>query len=191
MTPLHYYIALVLLIAAQRIWELGRSKKNTRALMERGAIEIGARHYPIMAALHTTWLVACVAEALTQPSPPAASMVVGALLLLAMGQALRLLAMATLGERWTTRIIVLPQTDVVDTGIFRHIRHPNYLGVILEIAALPLVFGGWKTAIGFSVANGLLLWVRIRAEEAALNSEGNYGLRFNGRNRFIPSGGKS
>lgn len=191
MTPLYWYLLLVLVIAAQRIWELGRSKRNTQALMERGAIEIGAQHYPVMAALHTTWLFACVAEAFSQNTAPPLSMVLGAMALLVMGQSLRLIAMATLGERWTTRIIVLPRTDVVSTGIFRHIRHPNYLGVILEIAALPLVFGGWKTALGFSIANGLLLWVRIRAEEAALSDEGDYRLRFDGRNRFIPTGRNS
>lgn len=189
--PLYWYAALVLLISGQRIWELGRSKRNTRALMERGAIEIGAEHYPVMAALHTTWLFACLAEAFTQAAAPALALSIGALLLLIAGQCLRLIAMSTLGERWTTRIIVLPGEDVVATGIFRYIRHPNYLGVILEIAALPLVFGGWKTALGFSIANGILLWVRIRAEEKALSTEGDYQVRFEGRNRFLPTGDNS
>ena len=189
--PLSWYAALVLLVAGQRIWELGRSKRNTQALMERGVIEIGAEHYPVMAALHTTWLFACLAEAFAQPAAPSILVVGTALFLLVAGQCLRIIAMSTLGERWTTRIIVLPGEDVVATGIFRHIRHPNYLGVILEIAARPLIFGGWKTALGFSVANGVLLWVRIRAEEKALSTEGDYQVQFEGRNRFLPTGDNS
>ena len=94
----------------------------------------------------------------------------------------------TPGARWTTRIIVLPKADVVAGGIFKYIRHPNYLGVILEIAALPLVFGCWRTALGFTVANGALLWVRIQAEEEALSSENNYEIEFQSRNRFPPKG---
>ena len=100
---------------------------------------------------------------------PPVGLSVAAFMCLLMGQVLRLTAMNTLGARWTTRIIVLPKVDVVAGGIFKYIRHPNYLGVILEIAALPLVFGCWRTTLGFTVANGALLWVRIQAEEEALS----------------------
>ncbi len=188
MLSLPIYICLVLAVACQRIWELQRSKKNTQALLENGAYEVGAAHYPVMAALHTIWLVCCVAEAFVVPEAPSTLVAVAGLTLLAIGQILRIGAIRTLGPRWTTRIIVLPQADVVSGGIFKYIRHPNYLGVILEIAALPMIFGCWRTAVGFTLANGALLWVRIQAEEAALSEENNYEFQFENRNRFIPKG---
>ncbi len=185
------YLGLVLAVSAQRIWELRRSKRNTAALMERGAIEVGAEHYPVMAALHTIWLICCAMEALMVSGAPDTWIVTTGLVLLALGQTLRLSAMASLGPRWTTRIIVLPESDVVDSGIFRYMRHPNYLGVILEIVALPMIFGCWVTAVGFTVANALLLWVRIRTEERALSQEANYYERFSDRNRFLPNRSKA
>ncbi len=191
MDPLYAYILLVALIACQRLWEMKKSARNTEALLNRGAVEIGAEHYPVMAMLHGSWLVACLLEATSQTSAPSVGIVVVCLGLLAAGQCLRLLAMSTLGPRWTTRIIVLPEADVVDRGIFRYLRHPNYLGVILEIFALPMVFGGWITAVGFTIANGLLLWLRIKTEEAALSTECDYQERLGNHNRFIPTGPKS
>ena len=144
-----------------------------------------------MAALHTTWLVACILEAVSADHPPTAILATIGMSLLCVGQLLRIAAIRTLGPRWTTRIIILPQTSPVNHGIFRYVRHPNYLGVILEIVALPLIYGSWLTAIGFSIANGLLLWVRIRTEEKALQKENDYETYFNGRNRFIPTGRSS
>ena len=111
--------------------------------------------------------------------------------LLVVGQALRLIAIRTLKERWTTRIIVLREGDPVVGGIFKYIRHPNYLGVILEILALPLIFGCWYTAILFSLANGALLLVRIRTEEAALQEAYDYDTHFSDTKRFVPGGQRS
>jgi len=182
------YMVLVVAVSAQRVWELGRSKKNTQALLNRGAYEVGAEHYPIMAALHTLWLLSCVAEAFVVGEAPSVLFAAVGLTLLCVGQALRIGAIRTLGPRWTTRIIILPDAPVVASGIFKYIRHPNYLGVILEIAALPMVFGCWRTALGFSAANGALLWVRIRAEEKALSTENDYAFQFENRNRFLPKG---
>ena len=182
--PLYWYAALFSLLQVSA-FELGRSKRNTQALMERAPSKSGQSITPVMAALHTTWLFACLAGHSPNRQPLRYSLWNRSVLAVA-GQCLRIIAMSTLGERWTTRIIVLPGEDVVATGIFRHIRRPNYLGVILEIAALPLIFGGWKTALGFSVANGVLLWVRIRAEEKALSTEGDYQVQFEGQIGFYP-----
>lgn len=169
MTPIGLYLALVVAVAVQRLWETGRSKRNVAALLARGAEEHGAGHFPVMVALHGSWLVACAAEAwFAVPEPPPTVLWVGALIVLAVGQALRLLAMRALGERWTARVIVLPGAPLVEHGLFRWIRHPNYVGVILEIAALPLVYGAWRGALAFSIANALLLRHRIAVEEEAL-----------------------
>jgi methyltransferase len=103
------------------------------------------------------------------------------------GQALRLIAIRTLGERWTVKVITLPGEPAVAHGIFRYLRHPNYLGVIIEIAALPMLHGAYLTALTFSVLNLLLLRARIRAEERALSgSSTNYGERFQDRPRLLP-----
>jgi len=187
-TAILLYIGLVLAVAAQRLWEIRRATRHTGALLERGGIAVGDAHYPAMATLHTFWLIACIAEALFRREPPSIGLSVAAFVALATGQSLRLLAMATLGERWTTRIIILPGHGPVTGGIFRYIRHPNYLGVFLEIAALPLVFGCFNTAVFFTLANLALMCVRIPAEERALEEAGGYQQAFAHKNRFIPGG---
>ena len=189
-TALSLYIALVLAVAVQRLWEVRRAIRHTKALLDRGGMAVGDEHYPVMAGLHTLWLFACVTEAFfTQP--PQGAVVALALLALATGQTLRLLAMSALGERWTTRIVILPGHQPVTGGIFRYIRHPNYLGVFLEIAALPLVFGCTYTAVGFTLANLALMLIRIPAEEKALEKAGGYQNAFAQKNRFIPTGVQS
>ena len=187
-TSTTFYIGLVLVVAVQRILELRLSKNNTKRLLDQGAVEVGSGHYPAMATLHTVWLFACIGEAMWRNQTPPMPLVVVGLTMLVIGQILRLVAIKTLGPRWTTRIIVVPHARVVNDGIFRFIRHPNYLGVVLEIAALPLIFGGWMTASIFTVANGWLLLVRIKTEEQELSRLNNYEATFEGKNRFIPMG---
>lgn len=164
------YLGLILLVAFQRSTELRLARRNERLARAAGAIEFGAGHFPWMVAIHTSFLISCVAEVwlLERPfAPPAAGAM---LLLLGIATALRYWAISTLGERWTTRILVRPGVPLVTGGPYRFLRHPNYLAVVLEIAALPLVHGAWLTAVVFSVANAVLLMVRIRAENAALAS---------------------
>lgn len=96
--------------------------------------------------------------------------------------------MRSLRQRWTLAIITIPDAPVVESGIYRYLRHPNWLGVIIELAALPLIHGAYLTAIFFSVANALLMIKRIRTEEQALSQDNNYAYVFKGRPRFIPSG---
>ena len=163
------YLALVGLVAIQRLAETARSRRHEKALRARGAEEFGAGHFPVMVALHTTWLLCCAAEAIwLAPAPPNPYLAVGMLVLVVVGQTLRLLAMRSLGERWTARVLVLPNEPLVTTGAFTHVRHPNYVGVVIEIFALPLVYAGWRTALFFTVANALLLRHRIAVEEEAL-----------------------
>jgi methyltransferase len=162
------YSALVGVVALQRLAELRLSRRHEAALRARGAVEAGAGHYPFMVALHAAFLAACVLEVwwLRRPFRPALAAAMATLLLAALG--LRFWAIGTLGERWTTRVLCLPGVAPVSGGPYRYIRHPNYLAVVVEIAALPLLHGAWLTAAVFSAADAVLLAVRIGAEEPAL-----------------------
>lgn len=162
------YLVLIGLVAGQRLWELAVSRRHLRALLARGASEVGAGHYPWMVVLHTAFLASCVAEVwlLDRSFGPAQALIWLGVLAVALG--LRWWSLRTLGERWTTRVVVLPGAPLIRTGPYRWFRHPNYLVVVLELAAIPMVHGAWLTAVLFGVANLVLLKVRIGAEEAAL-----------------------
>ena len=166
------YTVLVVLVALQRLAELALSRRNERRLRSRGAVEAGAGHYPWMVALHTLFLASCVAEVwwLGRPFVPALAGAALAVLLAATG--LRVWTLRTLGGRWTTRVLALPDEPLVAGGPYRYLRHPNYLAVVLEVAALPLVHTAWATAVVFSALNTVLLRVRIRVEERALDAAG-------------------
>ncbi|WP_324749292.1 isoprenylcysteine carboxylmethyltransferase family protein [Sphingomonas sp. LY54] len=157
-------VAILALVTAQRLAELAVSRRHTRGLLARGAYEVGARHYPLIVAIHAAWLAALWWLA---PGRPVLWPLIGLFVLL---QGARLWVLATLGERWTTRIIVLPGAPLIARGPFRFVRHPNYLVVVAEIALLPLAFGLWPVALLFSLLNAAVLTVRIRAEEKALES---------------------
>lgn len=180
------YLLLLLLIIAQRLVELAVSRRNERRVVALGAREFGRGHYPVMVALHTAFLISCPAEVLLLGRPFIPWLGVPMLALLLLAQGLRYWAISTLGERWTTRIFVLPEVPPVVGGPYRFIRHPNYLAVVVEVLALPLVHTAWVTALVFSVANAFLLRVRIRAEEAALASTANYSEVLGDHPRFLP-----
>ncbi len=159
--------ALVGFIVAQRLAELAYSARNERRLKARGACEAGAGHYPLIVALHAAWLVALVLT--VPPATPANLPLLGVFAAL---QAVRVWVIASLGERWTTRVIVLPGAPLVAKGPYRYLRHPNYAVVCGEIAVVPLMFGAWQVAAVFSVLNLALLRHRVRVEEAALGLSG-------------------
>jgi methyltransferase len=157
-------IALLAYVIAERLLELVIARRNTARLLTRGAVEVGADHYPLMIALHVSWLTAIVAwVAITAPEVHMPLLIAYVLL-----QGLRFWVMGTLGPYWTTRIITLPDTPLITGGPYRFLRHPNYVVVTLEVALLPLVFGAWHIAAVFTVLNALMLRTRIRAENAAL-----------------------
>jgi methyltransferase len=133
-----------------------------------GGKEFGRDHYPVMVVLHTALLLGCVIEvwALHRPFLPWIGWPM--LVVVAASQVLRWWCVTTLGRRWNTRVIVLPKSQLVQSGPYRWIHHPNYVAVVAEGVALPLVHGAWLTAIGFTVANALLLTVRIKVENSAL-----------------------
>jgi len=157
--PAYLILALVTL---QRLGELVLAERNTRRLLAKGAHEVGRDHYFFVVAVHAGWLIALW---LLGPGP--AIHIVPLIVYIAL-QFARVWVIATLGERWTTRIILLPGEPLVRNGPYRWVDHPNYLVVIAEIAVLPLVFGLPIVAGFFSVLNAIILWVRIREENRAL-----------------------
>jgi methyltransferase len=163
------FSALIVIIAIQRVWELGVSRRHLHALKARGAIEVGTGHYPWMVALHTAFLVSCVAEVWLLSRPWIPFVAVAAILILVAALALRWWTLSTLGERWTTRVLVVPGEDLITSGPYRWLRHPNYVVVVTEIFAIPMVHCAWLTAAFFTAANLVLLRERIRVEERALN----------------------
>jgi methyltransferase len=155
-------VAILAFVTLQRLAELVIARRNGKALLARGAHEIGAAHYPLIVLVHAAWLGALWWLA---PGRPVNWLLIG---LFAALQCIRIWVLATLGERWTTRIFVLPGARLVQRGPFRWVRHPNYLVVVCEIAVLPLAFGLVAVAIVFSLLNAVVLAIRIRTEETAL-----------------------
>ena len=155
-------VLLLALVTAERLAELWWARRNTARLLAQGAVEHAPGHYPLIMALHALWLAGLWILGWDRP------IVIGWLVVFIALQAARLWVLATLGERWTTRIIVLPGAALVRRGPYRFVSHPNYLVVAGEIAVLPLCLGLAWYAVIFSLANAAVLAIRIRAESAAL-----------------------
>ncbi len=184
MSPPAIGLGLLALVALERAVELLVSARNARRALARGGVELGRGHYPAMVVFHALVLVACAVEpwVLPRPWPRAVTLGAGAAVICAQG--LRWWAVATLGPRWSTRIVVLPGAPPVVGGPYRFLRHPNYLAVVIELAALPLALGAVWTAAVATVVNAALLSVRIPAEERALGAA--WAAAFEGRARLVP-----
>ncbi len=155
--------------AAERLAELVRSARHARWAFARGGVERGRGHFPPMVALHTALLVAPVVEVVAADRPFLPWLGWPALALVLAAQALRWWCIATLGRQWNTRVIVVPGAPLVARGPYARLAHPNYVAVVLEGVALPLVHSAWVTAVTFTLLNAvLLLRFRIPAEERAL-----------------------
>ncbi len=157
--------AILGLVTLQRLGELVLSRRNTERLLAQGAHEVAAGHYPLIVALHAAWLSGLWYLAVWRAD---VGVNLAWLAVFVVLQGLRVWVIATLGPRWTTRIIVLPGVPPVREGPYRFVSHPNYCIVAAEILVLPLVFGLVWYGIVFSGLNALVLWIRIHAEEAAL-----------------------
>jgi methyltransferase len=162
------YYLLILAVGIERLVELVVSKRNAQWSFAHGGKEFGRNHYPVMVTIHTALLVGCVVEVWALHRPfipwlgwPMLAVVLGS-------QVLRWWCVKTLGRRWNTLVIVLPGVPLVRRGPYRWLHHPNYVAVVAEGLALPLVHSAWLTAIGFTLANALVLTVRLRVENAAL-----------------------
>ncbi len=154
-------LCLLIFLVVQRFGELVLARRNTRRLLAKGAYEVGAEHYPVMIALHVSWLAALVYYGIDQPVS------IGWLAVFAVLQLLRAWIIFSLGGRWTTRIIVLSD-PLVTKGPFAWVKHPNYLVVIAEILTVPMVLGLPVVAAVFSALNAAMLTIRTSAEEAAI-----------------------
>jgi methyltransferase len=165
------FTALIALVGLERLLELRLASRNRRWLLARGAVEVGQSHYPWMVMLHSTLLLAAPMEVWFLERPLIPPLALAMMLLLMVAMALRYWVVVTLGHRWTTRVLLLPKESRITTGPFRFLDHPNYLAVVLEIAALPLVHTAWLTALSYSILNAGLLRTRIRVEETALREE--------------------
>ena len=146
----------------ERLGELWLANRNTRRLIAGGGHEVAPGHYPLIVALHAAWLTALWWLA------PARPVNLRLLMLFGVVELARLWVLQTLGRRWTTRIIVVPDETLVRRGPYKYLDHPNYAVVVAEIALLPLVFGLWRTALVFTLFNAAALAIRIRQENRAL-----------------------
>ncbi|MGA8210316.1 MAG: isoprenylcysteine carboxylmethyltransferase family protein, partial [Nocardioidaceae bacterium] len=170
MTSLAFFTALVAVVGLERVAELVVSRRNAAWSLARGGRESGQGHYPAMVVLHTGLLAGMLVEAWVR-RPEVPPVLAATMLALALGsQALRWWCILTLGPRWNTRVIVVPGLPLVRSGPYRFLPHPNYLAVVVEGVALPLVHASWVTALVFTLANAALLTVRLRSENAALTA---------------------
>ncbi len=162
------YTVLVLAVAAERVVELVVSRRHVAWALARGGVESGRGHYPVMVALHTGLLVGALVEVAwaSRPFLPLLGWPMLAVVLLSQG--LRWWCIATLGRQWSTRVVVVPGMPRVRSGPYRLLPHPNYVAVVAEGVALPLVHTAWVTAVVFTAANACVLAVRVRAEDRAL-----------------------
>ena len=157
-------VAILGFVTLQRLLEMRLADSHSRKLLAQGGVEHGREHYPFIVALHAAWLAALWWWA------PGRTISIPLLVLFAVLQVGRIWVIASLGDRWTTRIIVKAGAPLIRRGPYRFVNHPNYLIVAAEIAVLPLVFGLWQLAVLFSALNAIVLTVRIRAENRALAS---------------------
>lgn len=165
---MNWYVLLVVAVGVERLAELVVAQRNLAWSRDRGGVEFGAGHYPVMVVLHTGLLVGCLVEvfALHRPFIPALGWPMLAVVVAA--QALRWWCITTLGRQWNTRVVVVPGAERVTGGPYRLMSHPNYVAVVAEGIALPLVHTAWVTALIFTVLNAVLLSRRIGVENSAL-----------------------
>ena len=166
------FLGFVAALGVQRLFELRLSRRNERRMRQRGGREHTPETYHWIVTLHAAWFAAMLLEVFAGRRRFRPRLAAWALSLFAAGQALRLTAIRTLGWRWSTRVMTVPGEAPVRHGIYRYMRHPNYLGVELEILAAPLLHSAYLTSAVFGVANALLLRTRIRREEQALDAYG-------------------
>ena len=159
-----FHAAFLAFLCAQRLGELVLAKRNTERLLAQGGREEGAEHYPVIVALHAAWLIGLAVLIWGQPVNWWFAGLYGVL------QVFRVWILASLGARWTTRIIILPEAPLVARGPYRYVRHPNYILVACEIACAPAIFGLWTFAAVFTVLNAGVLYMRISRENQALSA---------------------
>ena len=162
------YYLFIIAVGAERLVEMVVSRRNANWSFANGGKEFGRGHYPVMVTMHTLLLFACITEVAVLHRPFIPWLGWPMIGVVALSTALRWWCASTLGKHWNPRLIVIPDAPLVTGGPYRFLHHPNYTAVTAEVAALPLVHSAWLTAIVFTIANALVLNVRIRAENHAL-----------------------
>lgn len=159
---------LLILIGIQRMMELRLADRNRAIALAKGGIEYGAEHYWIFVAMHSMWMISWSSEGLFLGGIHTFSWLF--LLLFVIAQVVRYLAISALGEQWNTRVIIVPELSKVNRGIYKFLRHPNYIAVVIELFSVPMIFMSWRTAIVISIVNAIvLLTIRIPVENKALS----------------------
>ncbi|MED1562273.1 isoprenylcysteine carboxyl methyltransferase [Alkalihalobacillus alcalophilus ATCC 27647 = CGMCC 1.3604] len=173
-------------VMLQRVLELIIANRNKRWIEDQGGFEVGKEHYPFLVLLHVGFFLSLFSEiAVTQPEMMKWTAIPFCLFIIA--QVVRVWALSSLGRFWNTRIMILPGARVVTKGPYHFMRHPNYMVVAVEIISLPIIFQAYWTAFLFTVLNGVVLSIRIKEEERALQADTNYNEIFENKSRFIPS----
>jgi len=167
---MYWYVLLIAAVAVERLVEVAVSQRNWRWSRERGGTEFGAGHYPVMVVLHIGLLAGCLVEVFALHRPFIPSLGWPMLVVVVATQVLRWRCITTLGHQWNTRVIVIPGAERVTTGPYRMIPHPNYVAVVVEGIALPLMHSAWITAVVFTLLNAALLRTRLKVENDALAS---------------------
>ncbi len=180
------YFVLLALVALERLVELAVSRRHAAWALARGGVEVGREHYDVMRLAHGLWLAGSALEVVLFERSFLPALGLSAFALVLGAQALRWWAVASLGRAWSTRAIVVPGARAVVSGPYRWVRHPNYVAVLVEGLALPLVHSAWVTALAFTALNLVILRARIRSEETALAEHTDWAERFRGCPRFIP-----
>lgn len=159
---------IVVFTVIQRISELFLAKSNEKFIIAAGGKVLPEKNYLFMVLLHTSWLIIILYYSFFDSLKFTPTPFTLFLILFLLGQTFRIVAIKTLGRRWSTRVMILPEAPAINSGLFNYLRHPNYVGVVIEIAALPLMAGLWQIAFIFSLFNGVILFYRIRFEEEML-----------------------
>ncbi len=183
---LYLYLGLLLAVGACRLVELRLSRRNQRALAARGAAPLPEPVFRAMVALHTGLLLAAALEVLLLRRPATPALAIPALVLFALANLLRFWVIATLGAHWNVRVVRSMPFGVVTGGPYRYVRHPNYVAVFIELAALPLVHGAYLTATVGAVLHVMILRRRIALEESVLMTDPDYRRAFAAKPRFLP-----
>lgn len=180
------YLLFLALVAGERLLELRMSRRHTEWALAHGGIEYGREHYVYLKLLHTAFFAAAAAEVIFLKRPFFLWLALPMLTLVVVAQVLRFWSIRTLGPRWNVRVLVVPGMPAVASGPYRFLKHPNYLAVVVEVLAIPLLHTAWLTAIVFSLLDAWMLATRIRCEEWALAEHCGYEDTLGQRSRFLP-----
>lgn len=181
-----FFSLFISLVILQRIAELGIAKKNEKWMKANGGYEVGGEHYKHIVLVHILFFMSLIFE-VSYFTKTVSSLWIIYLLFYTLAQGLRAWSLLSLGRFWNTKIIIMPNVNIISTGPYKFIRHPNYLVVVIELLVVPLIFNSYWTAIIFTILNMFVLSIRIPIEEEALIRETNYNAVFHQRARFTPT----